>query len=623
MKFILFFAILLSAPTKASDVRLWESKTDILKDDLHRIEAEAKWEKDTITFEYTRDQSNTVTVNCEASRFHLTVSSVPHEKTSTLYHALFQMGFLFPHPRWQVSPSLSKAQESCGKTFVWRPAFKYRGFHLHTLHPNEWVQGFLMGQTEIATDYVRWLARNRQNLVDVSIMRPQWKRQMRSLKIPFQLAKDFGISRGVSLGVALQQQNSYRLIPILQSLSGIGAEKAMRKSIATLNSHLDYDFMTMEIGTSEFTSTNYEKSLRWMNVAAEILTLEGKKLFTKNHISTDQNSPKYGNFNFLPRFASKEVGLMPHTVHFYGLYDESAPMYGNENFKHMLQFIQEEKDKRAVWYYPETSYWVFLDQDAPLFLTDYLSTRSRDMEGLHDEGVEGHFNFTSGQELGYWLFDWNVALNADLDLNFDSTSALKLLGEDLNVWDRVISFQKKFIKDKELIAIVSFSNLQDELTTHRNHDRNTMKEISRSSFIREDEILQLETALKEVPDLSEIKNVEMRGLLEITELRIRHALEVRKALRFKARTQDRRLTLQAAAAHRNIAQSKMDHLRANFSRYPTARLFDWRSDITSYNFGSLWTAGTLHHWKREEGMVEKNNYNPFFRNIVNPLDIIF
>src|SRR5690606_17429359 len=124
---------------------------------------------------------------------------------------------------------------------------------------------------------------------------------------------------------------------------------------------------------------------------------------------------------------------------------------GNKNFHHLLDFIQKEKNQREVWYYPETSYWIAMDMDVPLLLTDYLVARAVDMKNLHHEGIEGHFNFSSGQELGYWLFDWTLALNTDLDNEFDPTIALKLLGEDEKTWKEIIDFQTHWIKDEQLI----------------------------------------------------------------------------------------------------------------------------------------------------------------------------
>ncbi len=624
-KWPLFFIALLPIMASAYSVRKWTGSDETLSSDLILIQKKANWNQHSLSFSRNTDsETNQVQVQCNGSNIHLVVQSTANEHVSTLYHALFKMGFLFPHPRWQISPTEQQALSHCGKTFEWHPAFPERGFHLHTLHPNEWVKGFLEGDEEIALDMVRWLARNRQNVLDLSLMRPEWTKQKNSLKKPFALAKNLGITRGVSLGAAFQQQNSFKLVPMFEALSGRGDKVALLKSIHMLNKALDYDFMTMEIGTSEFTAMNYERALAWIDIAAAEMKKEGKKLFTKVHVSTNQIDPKWGNFNFLPRYASADVGVLPHTVMFYGLEDSNVPMYGNKNFFHMMTFMQEEKNHRDVWYYPETSYWVGMDADVPLFLTDYLRARASDMKLLHPEGIRGHFNFTSGQELGNWLFDWNVCLNSDLDLNFDPLAGLKLLGEDEAVWTKILDFQTKHFKENQLIAILSFSNVQDELSSgHRIHERKIIKEVAHSAVIRESEILKLETALKEVPDLTEIKNEELRGMLKVTELRIHHALAVRKSLRFKPESQGRENLIREASKIRLEAKSILAGVRNTTSRYPSSNIFEKDKNITSYDFGYLWTAVTLHFWEREELMVKNNNYFPFFNNIYDVFDIVF
>lgn len=625
-KWPLALAALFPLSVSASNgVRKWGGSEATLKHDVGLISREANWLNTTLNINLNIDSAvNHVSVVCDLDSIKLEVHSSPYEQASTLYHGLFKLGFLFPHPRWQVSPSEYQARIHCGQTYEWRPAFADRGFHLHTLHPNEWVKGFLEGDEKIATDMVRWLARNRQNVIDLSLMRPAFNTQMSSLKVPFELAKNLGISRGVSLGAAFQQQNSFKLVPLFEALSGRGDEKALLKSIRLLDSTLDYDFMTMEIGTSEFTSTNYERTLSWINIASEELKKSGKKLFNKVHVSTNQVSPQWGNFNFLPRYASSDVGVLPHTVMFYGLEDKNVPMYGNKNFFHMMKFMQEEKSKRDVWYYPETSYWVGMDVDVPLFLTDYLRSRSDDMKLLQPEGVQGHLNFTSGHELGNWLFDWTVCLNSDLDQNFDPLSGLKLLGEDEHTWQSILDFQTKHFKENQLIAILSFSNIQDELaSTHRIHERKIIKEVAKSPMIREDEILRLENALKDLPDLSAIKNAELKNMLKVTELRIYHALEVRKSLRYKHESQGRAQFIGNAARVRMEALKYIKSAQKISSRYPSSVIYEKNKNITSYDFGYLWTAATLHFWDREESMVLNNNYFPFYKNIYNVFDIVF
>ena len=613
---------IISAAASAS-VRKWNGDDGVIREDLEQIVAKSGWKNLNLHFSHKNGDRNLVTIQCQDNNISLKVESLPHEKVSTIYHGIFKLGFLFPHPRIQISPAEQTAYAKCGNRYEWRPAYSYRGFHLHTLHPNEWVRGFLEGDLDIAHDLVRWLARNRQNAFQLTLLRGKWRNQVKYLKSPFALAKALGISRGISNGAANQQQNHWQFIPLPNAITGIGDERVLRKNLRKLDQKIDFDYLSMEFGTSEFTAVNYERALRWMEVTSDIARKQGKKLFAKIHVSTNQHHAKWGNFNFLARYSSPEVGLFPHTVMFYGLYDEKVPMYGNENFDHMLKFIQEEKNKRNIWYFPETSYWIGMDIDVPLFLTDYLTVRALDMKKLHEEGIEGHMNFTTGHELGYWLFDWTIALNSDLDQEFNPLSGLKLLGEDLDSWKKMLDFQHYHFKQEQLIATLSAANIQDELSrTHRIHDRNIMKELKKSPFLREEEIQKLERAIEEWPGTSGIKNTEMRKLLDVTYMRMEHAKHVRMALRFPRKSTEREAELSLAADIRLSALKVMQGLKEDYSRYPEARLFERSDNLTSYNFNYLWTAGNLHFWEREEAQVRKENFNPFFRNIYNILDIL-
>lgn len=619
----IFLLIFLISFSTHAQVRKWTGDDAVIREDLNQITQAAGWSDTHLDFSYQEGTSNSVKVSCEGNIIHLKVAAQPFEKVSTIYHGVFKLGFLFPHPRIQISPRENEARNHCGKVFSWRPAFSYRGFHLHTLHPNEWVKGFLEGQTQVALDTVRWHARNRQNAMQLTLLRGKWKKQIEYLKEPFALARALGVSRGISNGAANQQQNHWQFIPLPNAISGIGDETVLRKNLNKLHRKIDFDFYSMEFGTSEFTAVNYERALRWMEVTSKIARAQGKMLFAKIHVSTNQHHTHYGNFNFLARYSSKSIGLFPHTVMFYGLYDEKVPMYGNDDFSHMLQFIREEKNERNIWYFPETSYWIGMDMDVPLLLTDYLLVRATDMKNLHEEGIEGHMNFSTGHEIGYWLFDWTIALNSDLEQDFDPYSGLKLLKESGSAWEAMVNYQHKHFKEGQLIATISAANLQDELSkTHRIHDRFVMKELAKSSFLREEEILKLENAIAEWPGTDEIRNSELKQMLEVTYLRMEHALFVRRGLRHPKRSEERNAQLAEAQVRRMRAMEIMKTVRDNFSRYPESKLWERDDNLTSYNFNYLWTSGNLHFWKREEEQVRRNNYNPFFLNIYNILDIL-
>jgi hypothetical protein len=624
MKLWLLLLSLTSLGAQALEMRRLDLDPAALKADLRLIQEKAKWTHYPLSFTIEEGDKNLVQISCKADRIELQVSAPLGEQVSTLYHGIFHLGFLFPHPRIQLSPSIPEAMGKCGQSFEWRPAFKKRGFHLHTLHPSEFTKGFLDGETDIALDLVRWLARNRQNVFDLSLLRMDWEKESASLKKPFALAKALGISRGVALGIIFSQQKSFKLLAMTRLWSHLGNMGPIRRNLEALKRDLDIDFLNLESGSSEFTSVSYEKSLSWLNLITSEAKAAGIKVFTKVHVSSNQVSKKWGNFNFLPQYASNDLGLLPHTVMFYGLYDKKAPMYGNKNFSHMLDFVRAQKGKKEMWYYPETSYWVFMDIDVPLLLTDYLTTRSEDMRRLHEEGIDGHFNFTTGQELGYWLFDWTLTLNTDLDQKFDSQSGLKLLGEDRDTWEKILRFQTTHIKVNELIGTLSFPNLQDELAPgSRVHERNTLKELSASPLKREDEIRRLEAAIAQIPSVEGVRNEELRSLLEVTHLRFKHALEVRKSLRFSPESSERLQRIEEAKAYRLEAQRFMDHLTADYNRYPEARVFERHSTLTSYAFGYLWTAATLKNWEREEMVVRNQNFSPFYMNFVNPLSVVF
>jgi len=112
------------------------------------------------------------------------------------------------------------------------------------------------------------------------------------------------------------------------------------------------------------------------------------------------------------------VGVMPHTVQFYGL-DDPAPTYGNTDFGYIEDYLAQEVGAREVLWHPETAYWVTFDNDVPLFLPTYAERRVADLRRLltHQnagkfgrgehagKAMDGQMIFSSGWEWGYWLND--------------------------------------------------------------------------------------------------------------------------------------------------------------------------------------------------------------------------
>ncbi len=616
--FLTFHALGESLPSKMQKLPFDEKA---LKKDLEIIFTAANLNPAQFQLTFKKDQSNKVRFNCQKDEFHFIVSSTEEEMTSTLYKAMREIGFLFPHPRKQISPSLMNIKKKCNIEWNWRPALTFRGFHLHTLHPNEWVEGFLSGNKEIAESYIRWLARNQQNIFDLSLLNLPLSTLKGFLEGPFLLAKRLQIHTGVSLGIALNQQNSYKLLNFFETLTENKSKRKMKKELEKLLESLPLSYLVLEAGTSEFTPTNFKRSIDWLNLAGEVTAQKNIALFTKVHVSSNQKSERWGNFNFLPQHCESSVGILPHTVMFYGLLDEKAPMYGNKNFHAIRDFMLKEMPRRPTWYYPETSYWVAMDVDVPLYLTDYFTTRAEDTKYLFENGVEGQLNFTSGHVLGYWSFDWNLALMTDLDYSFDPQIGLKLLNEDIPTWTEIIDYQKKWYKEKGLIALLSSANLQDEISkTHRIHDRFTMRDLNKNEKQLEKEIILLKESLLAFPRFDKIKNEELRNLIQINYLRHQHATYIREALLLPTRKEE---FLNQAKLIRLEAIGMIQKLQNLSTNYPELKLFKRWNNPTAYQFGYAYPAATLYFWEREENQIRENSYFPFKNNIYDIFDIIF
>jgi hypothetical protein len=562
---------------------------------------------------------------CSGNRFALKVFAEPREVFPAAYAALRDMGFLFPHPRIELKPTLEKLRTFCGRKFVWKPRLGDRGFHLHLQHPNEWVDGFLMDQKEIARSLIWWLARNGQNLLQLQMVEVSDSVLKNKINPLFAEARNLGIKVGLSFSLSSMQQNSYNLISWWRAYFGWGSDSALKSGIENILSKVDMDFLSLEMGTSEFTATDPKRTLEWLNLAGDLLKEKNMRLYVKNHASMGQKSPEFGNFNFLPKFANPEVGCLPHTVFFYGLNDGRTPMYGRNDFIDMADFLRTESRARPCMYFPETSYWVGMDMDIPLLLTDYLVARTQDVDWLEKNGLSAQLNFTSGQENGSWLLDWQVALLADSRSKGDPLYALKLLGEDPKVWEPILKWQTLFFKQRQVIAMITAANLMDEIPWmfHRVHERKTIPELRDNQQALRIEVGQLQDALQASPPLDGIRNPELKIIMNLTKSRLTHSLLIRQALKNQLDNVSDESNLNEAKVLREKSLEQMQMIIKDFNRYPESFTYQEKDNPTSYPYGYLWPASNLHFWEREELQVKNHKSNPFFMNIYNPLRILF
>lgn len=569
-----------------------------------------------------------VSIACRGKTIALVVRASDEEWGPAAYRGLRELGFLFPHPRRQITPSPARMRRTCGKTVRWAPRLSRRGFHLHTMHPSEWVAGFLEGRGTIAEDTVRWHARNGQNLLQVKLLRTT--PDLAPLRASFALARRLGVTTGLDVSFASTQQKGARLldvplplVPLAGLFPGTTGRMAARRA-RLLAERTGADYLSAELGTSEFTPTPRRASLAWIEAVRAALAESGRSLLIKVHVSTNQPDPEVGSHNFLPRLAHPSVGVLVHTVMLYAL-DEPAPVYGRKDFADLLAFLRAEKTERPTWYFPETSYFIGVDIDVPLLLTDYLVARARDVELLKREGVGAQVVFTTGQELGYWLMDWTAALQSVSDGPASPLAGLELLGEDLSVWRRVLGYQTRRLKP--LLPVLGSANFMDELPflgpEHRVLARLTLPELERDREALSRERARLAEAAAEIPDVAGVRDEELRLLLEVTFARVRHALALREALARPRGSRERAAALSWARDERLAALEKVRVVAAKYSRYPEAGVFARGRNPTSYAYGYGWPAANLWFWEREERIVAEGRTSPFFMSLYEPLRIVF
>jgi hypothetical protein len=115
---------------------------------------------------------------------------------------------------------------------------------------------------------------------------------------------------------------------------------------------------------------------------------------------------------------------------------------------------------------------------------------------------------------------------------------------------------------------------------------------------------------------------EWKDGIEITGLRAEHRyytlqyiLDRREAALRKVHFNGDSL-LKKAIDVRMQAQQIVDRRQAHY-RFPLSLIAAKRWDHTSYHFGYLYLASTLHLWHREEEEARRNKYDPFFMNVWN------
>lgn len=427
------------------------------------------------------------------------------------YAALEQLGFGFLHPLKPTIPAQLMLR-STRLNVVEKPYWKFRGFHIHTMHPLELtdvLQGFdvpFMGPHHIGchkranatgnlycekwehmVDDVdrmfEWAVANKQNRIEWIILGSvKWGdltdgdlRKSRLQKLT-QLGHSYGLILIADVPVALKQQHAWYMV---------NTRDPWEAQVEEIHTRVDwlfeagFDALATESGLSEFTHPSCQVMLNLLNeVATYGKNKYGREVAVKVHCSTGQKCPDFPdprtgepiNFNFLPTYADPALGVMPHTVQAYAVDDPTAGSYGNDNFTYMMDymFYEAHQKARSVVWHPETAYWVNVDVDVPLFLPIYGQRRLHDLriiaerEIAENVKIDGQMVFDSGWEWGYWLSDVITARaswNPLMDIK-DENKALAVLLQPFT------NMLPKEIADQLVAFLDDLIDTQSELMIH-------------------------------------------------------------------------------------------------------------------------------------------------------------
>ncbi|HLP52028.1 MAG TPA: hypothetical protein VK154_14165 [Chitinophagales bacterium] len=602
----------------------------------------------------------------------MTLETKTNEGISAGLYGLLQekLGFMFYHPRANITPQITTWPLGDNINWEVKARFHKRGFHIHAQHPLEITEQLMDEDYPNAMhdikEYLDWLARNGQNYFEFNLLeninRKKWPAFAKEMV-------DYGHSRGILMGIDLSmhmiQQKTFQLYR-----GGGSKKKQIEKNTAMLNS-AGWDAWNLEFSKTEFSSGNVKKKTELQLLVTDLLTNKYHvKLMGRKHVVQakaelgGEKKKKQEVYEMTP--AEKELdknrAINIHTVMWYTIAEKQAPVYRNENLRHMLDLLLVEQQKRETWYYPESAYWITFDNSVPMALLPYLKARLDDILLMDSLGITGHLTFSSGWEWGYWLTDWSIARwswkqneNGNAVANYPEQYANAIFTDRPTqiLFKQAEDLQQKYIKDDNLIQYMAPSTVTDEFpepyrVQFQPRPRWTYKYIRNKASaevldsIRREAIepmLQFYDATnKLVMDYNMTKaagdslNAEVRDGIEITGLRAKHRVAT---LNYLLAMRQSKLNGTGAGEAKKQNQKYLDEAKAirlqgveivkrreATYRYPVENIGRRHKSHTAYAFGYLFPASELHFWNREELQARNNKWSPFYKNIYNLLKII-
>lgn len=597
----------------------------------------------------------------------LALQTQSYEGISCGLYGLLQekLGFKFYHPRQTIIPDLK--QWSITEPINWqaKARFHKRGFHLHTMHPTELTEQLLDETYPNAFNdvkqYLDWLARNGQNYFEFNLQedvnREAWIEHAKKI---VDYAHSRSIKTGVDLSLHMVQQKAFQLYT-----HSSNKKKQIDRNMAWLN-QAAWDMWSLEFSATEFSSGNVRKKTELQLYITDKLTnqyhvkLSGRRHVVKPSAELGKGK-KHQPYEYpeAEKALDQNRGMLMHTVMFYNT-TEKAPVYRNENFRHILEQLLVEKEKRETWFYPESAYWITFDNSVPMLLLPYLQARLDDILLMDSLQVLGHLTFSSGWEWGYWINDWSIARwswkhesNGVAEIN-EPLQYLHDIFPDKNTQaflNEAADLQQKYIKDDELIRYLCPSSVTDEFPkpynlefqprprwTYKYIRRKATKEVLDSvkregtepllAFYSQTNALVQNFSAGSKDNIQKELLEELKDGISITALRAKHratTLDYLSRLRTSKNKQNaKKENLSKLNEAEGLRQEGLEIVKRREAtyRYPVKSLARKHPSHTTYRFGYLYPVSNLHFWTREQLQAEKNNWSPFYQNIFDLLLII-
>lgn len=385
------------------------------------------------------------------------------------YEWLHALGVRFFHPEDEFvpqAPLFPRAPMVRDHT----PPFQFRSVSLHLTHPLELGDALRLGNaayTEEVRRYIDWQVKN---------LATDGLGGFGERGAPlFEYGLRRGFPRSGGLNLHSVQQGGRPILdpddprPESQQLAdAIEARMDVPESVRPR-------FFGFTFNPSEFTEIPDVDAVRQMTFIADYMRerYPDTIITTINHGTAGPPTSTYGvRFYDLPKFAPPNLGVRVHSLMFYDLF-RPAPVYGNESFRFLYDFMVSEYRTRRLWHFPEAAWWLTFDIAVPLYLPITVEARDRDIQGIRfmlDGKLVGHHTFGTGHEWGYWQNEY-CALRMSADLAYRWRDCLRDIASPAGsaapvlqaAMERVVELQERDIVYGDLLAYLVGTDPETEV----------------------------------------------------------------------------------------------------------------------------------------------------------------